>query len=93
MGYYTRFEISVTPHHMADDVMDRLCEVSGYNFDESIKWYEHQEDLVKVSREFPNVYITVDGYGEEVGDIWRAYVHNGEYVRHDATITFPNPPF
>jgi hypothetical protein len=52
------------------------------------KWYDWQKDLEGLSKQFPNVTITVDGVGEEPGDIWRARVKNGLTKTAKATISF-----
>lgn len=53
--------------------------------DGGIKWYEHSEDMEKVSKLLPDLVIQVDGEGEEVGDIWRSFWKNGKV--HEAKRT------
>ena len=45
--------------------------------DGGIKWYEYTEHLIEISKKLPNLVIQVDGEGEEVGDIWRAFWKDG----------------
>jgi len=55
---------------------------------DQISWYNHEEDMVQLSLLYPEVTFQIDGEGEEVGDIWRATVKNGEFQRKTARIVF-----
>ena len=58
-----------------------LHEINPYCFEEdfdlktlsydSWKWYDHDEDMVKLSLRFPNYAFILEGAGEENGDLWR----------------------
>lgn len=86
------------------DMMKRLCEISdmwavedideGCPFDiitwECYKWYDHNEHMTELSKEFPNVWFILEGEGEDQGDIWRTMYHNGRYETVYAEITFPD---
>ena len=83
--------------------LNETTEYSGWEFDtihtntgyeveatlNEVKWYDWKSDLEVLSRKFPALVITVDGVGEEPGDIWRARVQNGEMKHTVATISFP----
>jgi hypothetical protein len=43
-------------------------------------WYEHEEDLLKISKDYPEVVFIIDGKGEDSGDIWREFYLNGKLV-------------
>lgn len=58
------------------------------SYDET-KWYEHIEDMQTLSKKIPNVIFILSGYGEEPGDIWKAYFKNGKYKKIYAEIVFP----
>lgn len=94
MGYYTRYTISIeSPDGQEDDIIARLSEVSDYSLriglqDDTIKWYDHKENTIKVSLEFPNATIYLEGEGEEHGDAWKAKVSNGKYMRAKGEIVF-----
>jgi len=49
-------------------------------------WYDWIEDMVKISRAFPQVIFVVEGWGEETGDWWRAHFVNGKYAQGKATL-------
>ena len=49
----------------------------GYVFEDGCKWYECNEDMITISKKFPNVLFQLDGNGEEDGDLWRNFFLNG----------------
>lgn len=53
------------------------------------KWYYHQEDMIELSRHFPDVVFELEGIGEETGDMWKEYYKNGLYQDCTAIITYP----
>lgn len=57
-------------------------------FEEPIKWYDHIEDMIKLSKVFPETLFILDGWGEELGDVWRELYMDGERVRaeHESNI-------
>ena len=57
-------------------------------FEEPIKWYDHVEDMIKLSKVFPETLFILDGWGEELGDLWRELYMDGERVRADLMFTF-----
>lgn len=79
MGYYTYYEIYASDGR-EDEYIETLKEISGYNHEsgESIKWYDHIEDMQALSRKYPDVTFRVDGEVEEAGDIWVRWYRNGE---------------
>jgi hypothetical protein len=100
MGYYTLFEIEIDRD--GDAIIEALGEAQGagtfekaasggWSSDTEWKWYEHEEDLQEVSRQYPLSRITVTGYGESRGDVWRKYFVNGHMEKHklDVTVAFP----
>lgn len=54
-----------------------------YFADDVAKWYESEEDMQKISRQFPGMTFMLHGEGENTGDLWEAYFHDGqvEYCR------------
>jgi hypothetical protein len=55
---------------------------------ESCKWYEHEEQLRKFSTKYPNWLFTLEGKGEEAGDLWKKYFVNGKMQLAKAEIVF-----
>lgn len=98
MGYYTNFELTTDVadariecptcgHCKRKSNYDALVETIGYDpFEGDCKWYSWKEDMVKHSLKYPDVLFTIDGEGEESGDVWRAYVKNGKMQVEQAEI-------
>lgn len=95
MGYYTKFKISVEPSEMTDEVLAFLADASGYSAESiagggsSIKWYNYEDHVLEASTRFPVAVITIDGDGEDAGDVWRMYATGGAVERVQAVITYP----
>lgn len=91
MGYYTRYELSVQEDTFTGNDWEEI--VSGYTdygpFGQECKWYDHEQDMIRVSKDYPEVLFILRGEGEEAGDLWISYFKNGKYQRHEAIITYP----
>lgn len=46
------------------------------------KWYGHDNDMVALSKELPDVLFRLSGVGEEQGDEWVKFYLNGEIETH-----------
>lgn len=57
-------------------------------YGERCKWYEHDEDMIKLSLQFPETVFCLYGEGEESGDLWYKYYKNGKKQICEAKITF-----
>ena len=94
MGYYTHHTLSIQPSVPAG-FSDRFEQVTGYDFetlsDDPIKWYDSDEDMKRLSAEFPDYLFTLEGEGEESGDIWKANYYRGNACMCRAVLTFPEP--
>lgn len=91
MGYYTNYNIKITPD--SDEVRAYIDadDNLSYALDEdadSCKWYNHEDDMLRLSREFPDVLFELTGEGEGAGDLWRKYFKNGKVQRCPAIITY-----
>jgi hypothetical protein len=53
---------------------------------DEVKWYEHAEDMCKLSEALPSVIFQLEGEGEENGDLWKAWYKDGRQVIHQAEI-------
>jgi hypothetical protein len=54
--------------------------------EESSKWYDHETDMRDFSKRFPDVLFTLNGEGEESGDVWVKYFKNGKMQSSKADI-------
>lgn len=53
------------------------------------KWYDWKDDLLAMSRVYPEITIDVDGVGEDRQDMWRARFRDGEHEVVRAEVRFP----
>ena len=54
------------------------------------KWYNYDENLVKLTKAFPHITVDVEGKGEDDDDHWKARYRNGESETVRAVIMFPD---
>lgn len=83
MGYDTDYKLNVYPYELKNEVKDELGKISNYHgqlFDGFCQWYDNEYDCELISLRFPNVLISIFGFGEDRGDIWRKDYLNGELV-------------
>lgn len=82
MGYYTDFGLEVHPFKYQDKVERCLSRYLGGIdvFNEEYSWYDHEEDMLHISKTNPDVLMILTGEGEKSGDIWRDVYLNGEQV-------------
>lgn len=91
MGYYTEYRLD---HDINDigEFAEFFEAQTGYNFDYnntlSGKWYDHEEHMKHISEQYPDKLFTLNGEGEESGDMWKKYLKNGKIQRATATITY-----
>jgi len=91
MGYYTNYEIT-TDKVLPDDFEDKFEEITDYAFgygEFGAKWYDYKADMKEISKIYPDILFTVEGEGEESGDIWRHYFKNGEDYRVEPVVIWP----
>lgn len=98
MGYYTHYKVRALNDRMEldmamaakDKTLDGLIEeMLGDNpFEESCKWYSHDEDMNRFSKLYPKVVFMLEGEGEENGDMWRSYHRDGKSYTIKAKIVW-----
>ena len=100
MGYYTYYNLSLEDVYdpkIEDGVRAKLheLEVIGYALSEdlggydSVKWYDHDEDMLEVSRAFPDVHFVLHGEGDNTEDIWETHCLGGKMATYMAEIRIP----
>jgi hypothetical protein len=80
MGYYTDFSLTWNPRDEnvpSNPLYPEIFDEDGGAYD-SHKWYEWQEDMRKLSAQFPCVVFTLYGVGEAIDDEWLAYFKGGK---------------
>lgn len=87
MGYYTNYtlEILKDPDNQEEQFYEELEKVVGdlssdfKNFGyANTKWYDCEEDMLKLSKKFPKMLFKIEGEGEEPLDIWITHFCNGQ---------------
>lgn len=95
MGYYTRFELEFSPQdneietQIIEDQSKTLYGGESDPFDDSCKWYEHEEEMRAFSKRFPKKMFVLKGEGEEAGDVWIKYFQDGKMQACKAELVFP----
>jgi len=90
MGYYTTHTL-YTDDRSDIDHQKNISDLSGYSdcFSDEIKWYSHEKEMRSYSKKHPEVLFTLEGEGEESGDIWKEYYFNGLMQRENLVINLP----
>ena len=52
------------------------------------KWYDHDDDMLELSKQFPETVFCLYGEGEYSEDMWYTYYKNGKMQHCPAIITF-----
>lgn len=68
-----------------DDPMGYLLE------GDSMKWYESDADMLRLSEKCPDLWFRLSGDGEENSDMWYTIFHAGNSTTSQAEIVFPEP--
>lgn len=98
MGYETYYELEYSTypgrHSVSEEVETQIQEYVDsneemqYSLGYTSKWYEHDDDMLELSEEFPDVLFRLFGMGEESGDLWYTYYLNGKMQHTQAKITY-----
>jgi hypothetical protein len=91
------FKLIVTGEIGIDDIIGKFRDENDYaryaldskgHTAEECKWYSCVEDVLKLSKEHPDILFLLEGEGEEAGDIWKFYAKNGRSCFQEAKIIF-----
>ena len=93
MGYYTDFYYQDND----EDVIRAINQAAGYGDSvcgevDGEKWYDWKDDIIAVSKMFPDKVIRIEGVGEDnsFGDVdqWEAYAKGGKLYISKAEVVF-----
>lgn len=109
MGYYTRYSLTWEALNTSEEDRAAVTqavstwinsnEEANYALHEDGtpqalgKWYGCEDDLRALSASLPTVKFILEGFGEEAGDIWRAYAKAGRVEKVKAELKFRVPNF
>lgn len=85
------------PNDMYDKINEALRkrEVLDYALTEdwdcadAVKWYDHDDDMIAVSKLFPDVLFCLHGEGDNNDDLWETYYLDGKKQHCGAEIIYP----
>jgi hypothetical protein len=87
MAEYATYYINVEgPDY--DTLFDHIMEKSGINVANWCTWYNHEQDCIEYSKEYPKNIITLERWGQD-DDIWIKYFMDGEMEKYKAQIVMP----
>lgn len=90
MGYQTWYDLNIEPRNQ--EILDYIEQNEDlYAIQENhdtCKWYDHEKDMKKLSKLFPDTVFSLKGEGEEAEDIWFKHFKNGKMQECYAKITF-----
>ena len=91
MGYYTHYSIHIQNYYSDQEPEEFVAENTDYGnpFGDECKWYDHEEDMIKISKKYPEMVFHLHGEGEETGDIWDKHFKNGKMQVCKAKIVIP----
>ena len=106
MGYYTSYELEAKKVYdleilekilvSRDLIRYVFCEghlvndMAVFPTFENQKWYDHQEDMLEISKLLPDMKFKLHCTGEE-GEQWNEYFHNGKLEICDSRVIFDQP--
>lgn len=103
MGYYTNYKLTVKdkdgteidnslcPDFDKDDLYSGSLSIQQViDWHDSMKWYEHHEEMIEISKTYPDYVFILDGQGEESGDVWRKFYKNGKSYEWKLEYSIPD---
>ena len=60
----------------------------SFGWTEKAKWYDHDKEMIDLSKQFPKTVFCLYGEGEENEDIWYTYYKNGKQQYCPVKMTF-----
>lgn len=95
MGYQTDFELSFdhAAEELTPEILSFLRKVTGYQWEDcylfAATWYDHDDDMLALSLAYPDILFTLEGNGEDNGDLWITYYKNGKMQECAAEVVYP----
>lgn len=95
MGYNTSYSLEFTPHEPEVEVYLEANEDTFYGINpdgsnnDEVKWYEHEADMIRLSKQFPKITFVLSGEGEENGDAWKKRFIDGKLETSRAALVYP----
>lgn len=71
---------------------DWAYQLFSKRFLEDVSWYDFKEDMLKVSKEFPDYEIVIE-VEEGSGELWRLFCVQGEVTEVHSSLVWGEGPF
>lgn len=94
-------EFDVIRNHLADLELIDYAFDDGTYYDseeyaifspwEEAKWYDHDDDMRRLSKKLPHVVFMLEGDGEDSEDRWRTYYKDGDWEVCHGHIEYSDP--
>lgn len=95
MGYYTKYKLSIEEGMVTTrikceacngkgEIISKIVDLLSERFeidDESTKWYEHEDVMIEVSKQYPDTVFKLYGEGEERDDVWEKFFKYGRMIK------------
>lgn len=100
MGYMTNFKIyKYDGSDVTDDELQTLHNIAGYEFEpfttyarlDGAKWYDCDNNMIELSKLYPEIMWVVEGDGEESDDYWQTHYYRGKSHSVTGYIAYPPP--
>lgn len=92
MGYYSKHKLIIISgdDHVTDYEQEVKTE-SDYSclFSDEVKWYNRDEDMLRISKKHPETVFCIFREGEETFDICNHFYHNGMSYTEKLEYTTP----
>ena len=82
-GKYYPFKYELDDYLFDEDVYDL-----EFDMTDECKWYDYDQEMLELSRQFPETVFCLYGDGEEGMDVWYKYYKNGKSQYCPAKVTF-----
>jgi hypothetical protein len=93
MGYRTYFTLIIDPfpsdEMLREEIGEEISLDELYNDGYDSKWYDHKDDMIELSKKYPDYLFALDGVGEDSADIWREFYRNGKTYRWELEYDMP----
>lgn len=108
MGYYTHYKLRIDPPQTLAFVQELKLHADAAPWvadtwardgtfipnggESTSQWRDEESEMRAASAAHPELLFTLDGNGEEQGDVWRSYYHAGK-AQHWRMPTIKPDPF
>lgn len=92
MGYHTDYMLNIDGKGWEEvhDLVMKEIDQGDLSF---CTWYDHEKDMIEISKKYPKHIFKLYGVGEAGEDLWVKYFKNGECQADPTKIIYPDCKF